>query len=978
MITRHGWTAIVAAVASFVIGRVFGLIELYVVGVGIVIALLVAVMSVQRRLPPLNVKRIVSPSMVSVGEPARVDIQLANYGRQASPYLQLWEPVGNNGGAPMQLAKLAPGHAASAAYRVPTARRGLIRTGPLRALRRDVLGLTQRTTTLTGTEEVLIVPHTIPLPFPSVGSSGRLGQHLRMKSWGQTGTEFHSLREYQRGDDIRRINWKASARSTSSLIVRETALEGIRRCTVVLDTTASEYTGSSFEQAVIAAASITASAAHTGVNTRFVTNDVDLRGPDVAANALRWLAMVEPATEPPEMISINNGMSEGMGLLVIVTGSASSAAAGQLRSSANQDETLVIVCAREYAPEQSLHRRCHLDRDDGRVVDGADRRGQSAGSVVTAATAPRIDTTRRSRPAGRRAAACHRRTDAADGRHRGQHVPRLPRLGVPAADAGRVRRCPCGDVPAADDEGRCMAGAADGPRCVGAADRFDLLPRLDAVRNPDERHHRTVPHQHAAGVAAVPAGGLARTQRGKFCDRRHHRARPLCVACRLVRVPGVRAGRGCCTRRLSCSSSRRRSASTATEFSVAALWVGAAILTIAALRMAHARDDSAWMGKRRQSLWASLPAAVACALFATTGAVAVAPQLPGAGAKALLDTRNRSGDVTEVVSPLVDIRSRLVNRGNVELFTVSTNEPRYLGLSALGKFDGRRWSTLPEDTRVADGTLSEPPPNAEFLLQQITIRRLRGLLAPAARTAMSASWQGRTMSWANDAGALYVQDGLESNYRYQVTSASYEPTDAELRTTTVDRAPNPLYYAVPNLPDEVENLAFQVTAQATTPYDKARALQDFFRTQFEYSTTVQSGHSNDAMLNFLNIRKGYCEQFSGTFAAMARVVGLPTRVMVGFTQGQLRPDGLYHVAGRHAHAWDEVWFDGYGWVLFEPTPGRGAPGSEQHTGVAAAQEDAQRDYRWYPVGRCPATVVRPGHPADRPEGPRGHRPDDSP
>jgi uncharacterized protein (DUF58 family) len=347
MITRHGWTAIVAAVACFAIGRVFGLIELYVLGVGIVIALLVAVISVQRRLPPLNVKRIVSPSMVSVGEPARVDIQLANLGRQASPYLQLWEPVGNNGGAPMQLAKLGPGQAASAAYRVPTARRGLIRTGPLRALRRDVLGLSQRTTTLAGSEEVLIVPHTITLPFPSIGSSGRLGQHLRMKSWGQTGSEFHSLREYQRGDDIRRISWKASARATS-LIVRETALEGIRRCTVVLDTTASEYTATSFEQAVIAAASVTASSAHTGVNTRFVTHDIDLRGPDVAANALRWLATVEPVPETREVVSMNSGMSEGMGLVVVVTGSATSTAAAQIRGATSQDETVVVVCATEY------------------------------------------------------------------------------------------------------------------------------------------------------------------------------------------------------------------------------------------------------------------------------------------------------------------------------------------------------------------------------------------------------------------------------------------------------------------------------------------------------------------------------------------------------------------------------------------------------------------------------------------------------
>src|SRR4051812_3248518 len=159
MVTRHGWTAVVAAVACFVIGRIFGLIELYVLGVGIVIALLVAVISVQRRLPPLNVKRIVSPAMVSVGEPARVDIQLANLGRQASPYLQLWEPVGNNGGAPMQLAKLAPGGAASAAYRGPTARRRLIPTGPLRALPPGVLGLHQRPAPPAGPEEGLVVPH---------------------------------------------------------------------------------------------------------------------------------------------------------------------------------------------------------------------------------------------------------------------------------------------------------------------------------------------------------------------------------------------------------------------------------------------------------------------------------------------------------------------------------------------------------------------------------------------------------------------------------------------------------------------------------------------------------------------------------------------------------------------------------------------------------------------------------------------------
>ena len=78
------------------------------------------------------------------------------------------------------------------------------------------------------------------------------------------------------------------------------------------------------------------------------TNEIDLRGPDVAANALRWLATVETADEAPDAVSINNGMSEGMGLLVVVTGDASSVAATQFRTTTGHDETLIVVCATNY------------------------------------------------------------------------------------------------------------------------------------------------------------------------------------------------------------------------------------------------------------------------------------------------------------------------------------------------------------------------------------------------------------------------------------------------------------------------------------------------------------------------------------------------------------------------------------------------------------------------------------------------------
>ncbi len=342
MLTRHGWTAVVAAVAAFIVGRLFGLIELYVLGTGLVFAIVLALFAVQRALPALHVHRVARPPMVVVGESARVDIEVVNRGRRRSPHLNLWEPVGENGGAPMQLAPLTIGESAMAAYRVPTARRGLLQTGPLLAEHRDLLGLCSRTNEMAGTGEVLVVPAHIPLTFPQLGSAGRLGQHLRLKAWGQTGSEFHSLREYVAGDDLRRISWKASARSTG-LLVRETALEGLRRCTVVLDPNASEYDADTFELAVSAAASVVSSAAAAGITTRFIGADLDARGPDVATAALRWLASAQPSPAEFDGDWLRGGPSEGLGMVVMVTGHDRSHAVLQASGTLGPDDALVVV-----------------------------------------------------------------------------------------------------------------------------------------------------------------------------------------------------------------------------------------------------------------------------------------------------------------------------------------------------------------------------------------------------------------------------------------------------------------------------------------------------------------------------------------------------------------------------------------------------------------------------------------------------------
>lgn len=380
MLTRSGWGAIALAFAAFVIGRVFGIIELYVLGVGVASALLVAVVTLSGRQPRLSVRRLVEPSTVQAGDAARVDIQIANAGGRRTPVLQLWEPVGSTGGATMNLAPLRPRERSTAAYRLPTSSRGVVRVGPMRARRRDVLGLASRTFVVPGASELLVMPRHTPARFALGGSSGRLGDHLRLRAHGQSGSEFHSLREYVQGDDLRRISWKASARS-NDLIVKETALEGVKRCTVVLDTDVGGYDAEGFERAVSAAAGLVTGAAAAGLTTRMVALDTDLRGHDVAHMALRWLATAQPGAHAGGVMPpLKSG--EGLGIVTVVTSSASSRCAGTIAASLGPEETMVVVATQSTASSRGTRFVVDATSDDAFAASWAALTGSFGGGVT--------------------------------------------------------------------------------------------------------------------------------------------------------------------------------------------------------------------------------------------------------------------------------------------------------------------------------------------------------------------------------------------------------------------------------------------------------------------------------------------------------------------------------------------------------------------------------------------------------------------
>jgi transglutaminase-like putative cysteine protease len=138
------------------------------------------------------------------------------------------------------------------------------------------------------------------------------------------------------------------------------------------------------------------------------------------------------------------------------------------------------------------------------------------------------------------------------------------------------------------------------------------------------------------------------------------------------------------------------------------------------------------------------------------------------------------------------------------------------------------------------------------------------------------------------------------------------------------------------LPDdtavEVRTLSRTVTEQGATMFEKALILESWLRDNrnFSYSTDVDTGHTSLNLAAWLldpdseNYRTGYCEQFATAMAVMARTLGMPSRVVLGFTPGDVRQqeDGtdVIVVRERNAHAWVELWLNGQGWVRFDPTP----------------------------------------------------------
>jgi transglutaminase-like putative cysteine protease len=343
------------------------------------------------------------------------------------------------------------------------------------------------------------------------------------------------------------------------------------------------------------------------------------------------------------------------------------------------------------------------------------------------------------------------------------------------------------------------------------------------------------------------------------------------------------------------------------------------------------RDSADGFGTATPMVWraAGLIGAPALAVTAVLGLALPTLALPGLG----IGNGPGGNGPLQLTDPTLDLRRNLNQGADTVVIRYTTDKPggQYLRMASLPQFDGSGWRNV--QMRLEGGTRLPQIPGVSGegdnqRTTQISVLDFGSEYLPLPYAPRSVSVSG---DWAYDPNSLVMlsasrgdRDDAIRDLTYDVRSVDVEPNASALARAVAGTPADSSITSEPppDLPDDLKELTRRVTKGADTDAAKAWAIQEFLRgSNFTYSTEPLPGSGYRALENFLlRDRRGYCEQFAASMAMMAREVGIPSRVAVGFLPGERVEGDTWEVSIRDMHAWPELYFAGYGWVRFEPTP----------------------------------------------------------
>ena len=280
--------------------------------------------------------------------------------------------------------------------------------------------------------------------------------------------------------------------------------------------------------------------------------------------------------------------------------------------------------------------------------------------------------------------------------------------------------------------------------------------------------------------------------------------------------------------------------------------------------------------------------------------------------------------------------------------------PPYLRVATLSVFTGAVWEPdrmravpLESENPLGDVAVTTGVKVSEYSTD-VEVRELVASWLPVAFPAVAVTGLDGSWKVVPYNRTVISQSGSTRGQTYEVVTHLPRPTLEQIRSTEAGgpQVRDDTTALPPDMPTIIAETTAAVTAAAETDYDALIALQRWFRGgDFRYSLQAPveegfDGSGTDAVARFLEVRKGYCVHFASAFALMARTLGMPTRIVVGYLPGnpttaptggeapeQVDGQTVYSVSSSQLHAWPEVYFNGIGWVPFEPTAGLGVPTS---------------------------------------------------
>ena len=285
--------------------------------------------------------------------------------------------------------------------------------------------------------------------------------------------------------------------------------------------------------------------------------------------------------------------------------------------------------------------------------------------------------------------------------------------------------------------------------------------------------------------------------------------------------------------------------------------------------------------------------------------------------------------------------------------------------------------TLPHDS--VQNSLSEPA--------TVSVRMLSGsastLFVPQRVRELIPG--GEAVPYFSNSSEIFITRNLQSGDTWDVTAPLYSWSDpgignlTEICATLNDprwEKVRETYTELPgHLEKPVQDLAYQITSMASTPYEKAMAIQNYLTRNYKYSLDVGEHPENiDFVTSFLlDTKKGYCTYFASAMTVLCRMAGLPARYVEGYL-AEPNENGEALVTGLDAHAWTEVYFPGFGWLTFDATPGQHGSGRQQGTSGSTPTPTSSPE----PPAETPTPEPQEKESAESPEPTPTDQPEDTP